>query len=411
MSLSFRGIATLEKTGILSEILQIAIPMRGRMLHTVDGATSYQPYSNDSRNYLLSISRDHLNESLRAHAETRATFIYNAQVRDINARTARFKVRDTTDPQRKDIDVASDTIIACDGAYSIVRQTMAKIDRQELHQTYLEHGYKELRIPPAADGGYRLNNNALHVWPRGDYMMMALPNLDGSFTCTLFCPFDGPNSYDKMETPEQIDAFFRTNFPDAHAVMPTLVDDFETNPTCSLLTTKTYPWAVGGRTVLVGDAAHAIVPFYGQGMNAAFEDVLELYECIMEQLPVDMVVPRLTNAQLTAAYSKYQVRRRANSDAIADMAVENFTEMSDKVLNPYFIFKKKVERMLEQHFAGRYTSRAQLIAFSHVPYKEAQRIGRINASILEQLTKNCNLDIKQVDLEWAEKLISLMLDK
>ncbi|EFA83109.1 kynurenine 3-monooxygenase [Heterostelium album PN500] len=411
LALSDRGIKTLKAAGVIDEIEKIAIPMKGRMIHSIDSKTNFQPYSSNSDKHLLSVSRQLLNEKMRDYAERksgdRIKFHYDVSCRDVNFRDNSFTLVNNETKESKRI--TTNTLVGSDGAFSAVRQAMTRQDRQEYSQSFLEHGYKELCIPAGPNGTFLLERECLHIWPRGAYMMIALPNIDGSFTCTLFFPFEGEtNSFAALNSREKVDNFFKTIFPDAYAVMPTLLDDFDANPTSSLVTVKTYPWSVGSKAVLIGDAAHAIVPFYGQGMNAAFEDVLDLYQCIIEESKGSV---EFSNEAFTAAYRRYQINRKKNSDAIAEMAVENFIEMRDKVADEMFVFKKKVEHLLEEKFQLRYISRYELISFSTTPYSEAQRIGLINQQILSELVKEANFDINKIDLTKADNLIKQLLGK
>ncbi|GAM22815.1 hypothetical protein SAMD00019534_059900, partial [Acytostelium subglobosum LB1] len=410
LALSDRGIKTLTEAGLMSEIDSISIPMRGRMIHTIDSQTSFQPYSSNSNKHLLSVSRQLLNEKMRNYAEKNSSdkvkFHYDVACKDVDLRKNQFTLVNNTTNERNT--VHSDTIIGADGAFSAIRQALTRQDRQEYSQSYLAHGYKELCIPAGPNGTYLLEKNALHIWPRGSFMMIALPNIDASFTCTMFFPFDGEtDSFAALDSLPKVDEYFKRVFPDAHALMPTLLEDWELNPTCSLVTVKTYPWSLEHRVTLVGDAAHAIVPFYGQGMNAAFEDVLDLYQCIIAEQDKSSKV--LSTASLKRAYSNYQVHRKDNSDAIAEMAVENFIEMRDSVANQVYQFKKKLEHALEEKFPRRYISRYELISFSRTPYALVQKVSVVNQNILNKLIEGTNFDITKVDFTLAEKMINDLL--
>ncbi len=253
-------------------------------------------------------------------------------------------------------------LIGADGAFSVVRNRMQKSDRFDYSQHYLEHGYKELSIPPTADGEFAMEPNALHIWPRGGYMMIALPNRDRTFTCTLFWPFEGPHGFAALNSDAEILDYFNAQFGDAVPLMPTLVHDFQTNPTSSLVTVRCEPWHCGDSVVLVGDAAHAIVPFYGQGMNAGFEDCVVLDEHV-GRLGADW-------AKLLPAYS---AARKPNGDAIADLALENFIEMRDKVSSRAFRARKKMETMLHRLLPRWYMPLYNMVTFSTIPYEETRR--------------------------------------
>jgi kynurenine 3-monooxygenase len=367
-ALSTRGIDALETAGIAGRVLADAIPMRGRMIHDRAGNLAYQPYGRDNIKAINSVSRHGLNVALLNEAERFPNITIHFDRRAVLYDPATSTVT-LENSQREPVGrVECDTIIGADGAFSAIRASMQKTDRFEYSQTYLAHGYKELSIPAAAGKGiddpgrFLLQPNALHIWPRGDFMMIALPNHDGSFTCTLFWPFEGPNSFAQLRTPEQIHGFFQAQFPDALALMPTLVDDFQHNPVSSLVTIRCYPWHFDDKVCLIGDACHAIVPFFGQGLNAAFEDCKALADCIIKH----------TGRDLAAAYDEYQQRRKAPSDAIADLAFENFIEMRDKTAQPAFRRKKKIERMLARAFPKWYTPLYELVTFTTIPYHEAR---------------------------------------
>lgn len=366
LALSTRGIAALRRVGVAEAVLATAIPMKGRMIHPKAGPLAFQPYSKDPTLAINSVSRGGLNAVLLdiAEREPRVKIEFGQRCLGMDFDTGRAEVQDTASGHTRTID--TETVIGADGAFSGVRGSMQKRDRFDYSQSYLEHGYKELTIPPAADtrgpfGKFRLDPNALHIWPRGTFMMIALPNQDGSFTCTLFWPYSGPNSFSTMRSGREALAFFERQFPDSLPLIPALSDDWEHNPTASLVTVKCAPWHVGGRAVLIGDAAHAVVPFYGQGMNASFEDCAALADCIAE-----------SPSNLAAAYARYQTLRKVNTDALAQLAIDNFIEMRDKAGSPAFRRKKKIEHFLEDTFPSRYTSLYHMVTFTQTPYAEAK---------------------------------------
>jgi kynurenine 3-monooxygenase len=360
LALSARGLAGLAGVGLDQQVLARAIRMPGRMIHPASpgAATVFQPYSANPADAINSISRSDLNLTLinAAAAHEHVLFQFDHPCLDIDLAATAATFQTPSGPRR----VEADLIIGADGAFSAVRGAMQKIDRFDYSQSYLEHGYKELHIPPR-DGGFAMDPHALHIWPRGGSMMIALPNPDRSFTCTLFWPFE---AFDALRTPAEVEHHFRGHYSDAVPLMPTLAEDYARNPTGSLITIRCRPWAVG-RTVLLGDAAHAIVPFFGQGMNAAFEDCLTLDRCLGEH-PED----------LGAALHHFQQIRKPNADAIADMALENFVEMRDRVGRPDFLYRKKVEQAIHESFPGRVTPLYNLVSFSTVPYAEALARGR-----------------------------------
>jgi len=258
--------------------------------------------------------------------------------------------------------VAADLVVGADGAYSEVRAALQKTDRFEFAQSYLPHGYKELTIPPAEGGGFRMEPGALHIWPRESFMMIALPNVDGSYTCTCFWPFDGPNSFSSLRTADEVRTYFGRVFPDAVPLLTTLEEDFLENPVGSLVTVRCAPWRWKDRVVLLGDAAHAIVPFYGQGANAAFEDCIVLDECLSE-----------SGTDVEAALAAYERRRKVHTDALADLAIGNFVEMRDKTASTAFLLRKKFETALAKTFPGAFVPLYAMVTFSRTPYADAVR--------------------------------------
>ncbi|MHC4948239.1 MAG: FAD-dependent oxidoreductase [Planctomycetota bacterium] len=370
LALSTRGIAALREVELADGVLADVVPMRGRMMHAVDGDLTFQPYSKDAGDAINSVSRGGLNLALleAADAYDTVTLRFDAPCVTVDPDAPSVTVRDGDG----ETELGADAIIGADGAFSAVRGVMQRLDRFDYRQDWLQHGYKELTIPPTDAGAFAMEPNALHIWPRGGFMMIALPNLDRSFTCTCFWPFAGPTGFDAIASDEDVRPFFDRWFPDAVPLMPTLVEDFRRNPTSSLVTVRCRPWRVGGTTVLLGDAAHAIVPFYGQGMNCAFEDCSALAACLAAR-----------GDDLDAAFADYETRRKENADAIADLALENFIEMRDKVGSSVFLAKKRMEKTLHRLFPSTFVPLYNLVSFSTVPYAEARRrVRRRHARLL-----------------------------
>lgn len=359
LALSTRGIAALEGVGLADAVLADAIPMRGRVLHDRDGRSSFQSYSADGSKAINAVSRRGLNRTLveAARAQAGVEICFEHRVVDVDISAAEVTV-ETPEGMRGE---RHDVVIGSDGAYSAVRDRMVHREGVDYQQSYLSWGYKELSIPPL-DGGFALEPNALHIWPRGGSMMIALPNRDKSFTCTLFWPYQGPDGFAGLDSPDAVRARFERDYRDAVPLLGDLVGEFERNPVGALVTVKVWPW-VAGRVALLGDAAHAIVPFYGQGMNCAFEDVVELDRCLAE-----------TGDDWDAALPRYAARRKPNADAIAELALANFVEMRDRVGSPVFRTFKRVEHAIERALPDRYSSLYELVSFSTVPYAEARQI-------------------------------------
>ena len=324
------------------------------------------PYDRDPNKCINSIGRAALNttviEAAQRYPNVRVMFNHLCTGVDLDAPVAHL-----LNPETNDVTQArGDAVIGVDGAFSAVRESMRqRLDRFEYDESYLAHGYKELTIPPGPDGGWQMEKHALHIWPRKSFMMIALPNPDGSFTCTLFWEFAGPRSFETTKTDDDVRRFFDDEFPDAVPLMPTLLEDFRENPTGSLVTIRCAPWSYKDKVALVGDAAHAVVPFYGQGMNAAFEDCVVLDECLAE-FPDDR----------ERAFAEYFVRRKENSDALADLAVHNFIEMRDKTASKTFRAKKKLDHLLEGLLPGIYLPLYTMVTFTRIPYAEAAHRAR-----------------------------------
>lgn len=369
LAFSDRGNKAMKLVGIEDKVKALCIPMNGRMIHDQEGNTFLSNYSGRDHEYINSISRGGLNALLLDEAEKHdnVTIHFNKKCKSVNFEdtTARFKDHLTKDEFVED----ADCIIATDGAGSALRRSYY-LERKFLFsfsQDYLTHGYKELSILPTGTGDYKTYKNALHIWPRGDFMVIALPNLDGSFTVTLFLSYDeGEYNFNNLTTPEMVTEFFQKEFPDALELMPNLVEDFFDNPTAPLGTVKCSPWHYKGNTLLMGDSAHAIVPFYGQGMNASFEDVVE-FDAVLDQHEGDW----------ETIFSAYEKTRKKDTDAIADLAIDNFHEMKDHVGQAIFQEKRKIEMALEREFPDDYSSKYSLVTFNeHIGYREAMLKGR-----------------------------------
>jgi kynurenine 3-monooxygenase len=360
LALSTRGLHALERVGLGDRLLKECIPMHGRMIHDLDGHTHLHPYGKAGQ-FINSVSRRSLNEILMeaADAHPHVNFHFNQRCVDLNLKDGSPTFEDSKTGEKKT--VKTRFLFGADGAFSAVRQQLQKSGRFNYSQDFLSHGYKELSIPPAADGGWRMEKNALHIWPRHDFMLIALPNLDGSFTVTLFLAWEGEHSFARLQDEHDVVEFFKAHFPDALAMMPTLVEDFFGNPTGSLVTIRCNPYHSTDQVVLLGDAAHAVVPFYGQGMNASFEDCTVL-DGLMDEF----------GSNWGKVASQFSARRKPDADAIADLALYNFVEMRSKVADPMFLMKKKVDRALSDTFPDRWMPLYSMVTFSNMPYSEAK---------------------------------------
>jgi kynurenine 3-monooxygenase len=369
LAISTRGIHALQQIGIADEALQYAIPMRGRMIHDKSGELHFTPYDVDPKKCINSIGRAALNATVIEAAQrsnVRVHFNHKCTDVDIESAVAHLESANSV------VTARGDAVLGVDGAFSAVRQSMQlKIGNFQYDESYLAHGYKELTIPPGPDGSWRMEKNALHIWPRKSFMMIALPNPDGSFTCTLFWEFEGPRSFATMKSHEDVRRFFEEEFPDAVPLMPTLLEDFRENPTGSLVTIRCAPWYYRDKVCLVGDAAHAVVPFYGQGMNAAFEDCVVLDECL-EEFPENR----------DRAFAKYFRRRKENADALADLAIGNFIEMRDKTASKTFRAKKKLDHALEAALPGIYLPLYTMVTFTRMPYAKAAKRAQIQDALV-----------------------------
>lgn len=376
LALSTRGLNALEKVGLDTEILKQAIPMNGRMMHSAEGELTYQAYGKDGQ-YINSVSRAGLNRRLLELADENpnVTLFFNQKCTgcDLKGNEAYFADREGNKKT-----VKADYFIATDGAYSAVRLAMQMTNRFDFSQDYQNYGYKELEITPNQDGSFAMEKNALHIWPRGNFMMIALPNPNGSYTCTLFMPYVGKNSFAEIDGDEKVMEFFEANFKDSIPLIPHLLKDYKENPVGDLVTVRCNPW-VRGRFALMGDSAHAIVPFYGQGMNCAFEDAAVMDDLIGAHYPNwEMIMER------------YQEERIVNANAIADLAIQNFKEMSDLVGQEDFLENKRIEKALTELYPEHFKSQYELVTFSNKDYSHALAMGAVNDGIIQEI-RNKNL--------------------
>lgn len=371
LALSNRGIRALEEVGLADSIRKIAIPMHGRVMHDVLENLTFQPYGKQGE-FINSVSRSNLNVVLMDAAEAAgARFHFNQRVMQVDAEKTSVSIAS----QLNEIsEYTFDLIIGADGAFSTVRQSLQTYDRFDFLQSYINHGYKELHIPAGEAGKFQLEKNALHIWPRQSYMMIALPNPDGSFTCTLFFPFEGNPSFETLPSGESVQNFFTSIFPDATRLMPSLASDFFSNPTSSLVTMKCYPW-VRNKILLIGDAAHAVVPFYGQGMNAGFEDCRIL----------NSLLDTYTN-NWDDVLSAFQKQRKPDADAIAQLALDNFVEMRDLVADADFLLRKKIEAKLHALYPHKWIPLYSMVTFhDDIRYSEAYTISRSQIKIMNEV--------------------------
>ena len=395
LALAHRGIRALEAVGLFAEVQKLLIPMRGRMLHDTGGATSLALYGRTAAEVIHSVSRPGLNMLLMDAAERAGARIHFGQrCEDVDFDTG---VASFTDESGRGRQVATVTLIATDGGGSAVRQALTRRRGVRVQEDILPHAYKELTIPAGAGGSHRMEKEALHIWPRGGYMLIALPNLDGSFTVTLFLAREGDPSFASLDDPNTLQRFFATQFPDALALIPDLAQEFYAHPTGLMGTVHSAAWHDGGRALLLGDAAHAIVPFHGQGMNCALEDCLALDGCLDRH-----------GSDWERAFLEFEALRRPDAEAIAAMALENYVEMRDAVRDPRFQLQKQLGFLLEERHPGVFVPRYSMVMFRHLPYSEARRRGTIQQRILDVLTQETT-DLKSVDLARADAMIDAEL--
>lgn len=400
LALSDRGIKALEEIGIMQEIEKIAIPMHGRSIHNADGSLAYQAYGEDGQ-FINSVSRGELNKKLLTLAEENGVQIFfNEKCENINWDKNEVTFFNSTNDQHSSINF--EMLFGSDGAFSAARLNyQLQNDRFQYQQHYIDFGYKELTIPAGENGSFQMEKNELHIWPRGNFMLIALPNIDGSFTCTLFFPYDGAPSFASLKTKEQVNDFFNKTFADTVPLIPTLADDFFNNPTASLVTVKCFPWVKDDTFALIGDAAHAIVPFFGQGMNSGFEDCLVL-NSLMEKHADDW----------TKILPEYQLLRKPDGDAIAELALNNFIEMRDKVGDKKFLLQKKIETAFSKKHPDKWIPAYSMVTFSpDIRYSDALKRGNKQQQIMDKIMLGNGIEENWESSTTEEKILSLLQEQ
>jgi kynurenine 3-monooxygenase len=396
LALSVRGWTALDAVGVGDEIRKIAIPMSGRMMHDLEGNLTYQPYGKEGQ-AIFSVSRGKVNATMMDIAEKHgnATIHYNHDCRKVDLKNGIVWLTNTL--TGKEIEVKADLIFGADGAFSAVRyNSMQKLDRFQYSQNFIADGYREILLPANVDGSYQMDKNALHIWPRGRFMLIALANEDGSFTCTLFMPHEGgENAFDKLTSKEAVDNFFKTTFPDFYTMMPNIADAWEDHPLSALAIVRCYPWA-HGKTALMGDAAHATVPFYGQGMNAGFEDCTVLNNLMHKH-----------NHDWEAIFAEYSKERKPDGDALQDLSLDNYYVMRDFVADPAFLLRKKIEAKFSEMYPDKWLPLYSQVTFSNIRYSVAYKQGKIQGEIMDQVMETPGIEQKWDSQEVMDKILSL----
>jgi kynurenine 3-monooxygenase len=398
LALSDRGIKALKEVGIADEVLKIGIPMQGRAIHNNNGTHAFQPYGKEGQ-YINSVSRRELNCKLMDLAEQHGVaFQFDFKLSHIDFEEKRIDFVSSSGQQA----VNYHLLFGADGAYSAARLShMLQHKLFEYHQTYIDCGYKELSIPAGDNGSFLLEKNALHIWPRKEYMLIALPNNDGSFTGTLFFPFTGDLSFAKLTTAEKVLSFFNENFPDVVPLIPDLTAQFFDHPTSSLVTVKCFPWIRNDQFCLIGDAAHAIVPFFGQGMNAGFEDCSVLNELIDKH-----------NENWEAILEEFQTLRKPDADAIADMAINNFTEMQARTADPKFLLQKKIEAKLHELYPEKWIPAYSQVTFSpQIRYSDALKASQKQEAVMQEVMRRSDIETVWDTRNLLDKIVLEYLEK
>ena len=396
LALSNRGWKALDAVGVGDEVRKIAIPMYGRMMHDLKGNLTYQQYGKDGE-AIFSVSRGKVNATMMDIAEKygNATIHFNHECKRVDLKNGIVYLKNTLTGEEFEHQAA--LVFAADGAFSAVRyNSMQKLDRFQYSQNYIADGYREILLPANPDGSYRMDKDALHIWPRGRFMMIALANEDGSFTCTLFMPHSGgEHAFDKLTSKEAIDNFFKEIFPDFYDMMPNIADAWEDHPLSSLAIIRSYPWT-HGKTALMGDAAHATVPFYGQGMNAGFEDCTVLWDLMQKH-----------NHDWTAIFDEYSRERKPDGDALQDLSLDNYYVMRDYVADPAFLLRKKIEAKFSELYPEKWMPLYSQVTFSEIRYSVAYKQGQVQNGIMDQVMEMPNIEEKWDSPEVMDKILSL----
>ena len=403
LALSDRGWRALAGVGVADDIRQVGIPMYRRVMHDLHGNLTHQPYGQENQ-AIFSVNRSHLNCALLdlAEAEPGVHITFNQKLTQLDLPGRRLHLRDMADG--REYDVPYQHLFGADGAFSAVRAALQRTDRTDYSQQYLEYGYKELTLVAGPEGAWQLEKNALHIWPRGKFLMIALPNLDGSFNATLFFPYEGDESFAALATPEAVQAFFAATFADAVPLMPQLAEEFFDHPTGSLVTIRCFPWAYRDTVLLLGDAAHAILPFYGQGMNAGFEDCTVLNQLLEQH----------GETSWPTVLREFQTQRKPNTDAMADLALDNFVEMRDRVADPRFLLRKRIEGKIAAQYPGQWVPLYSRVTFSpDTSYADAwaagQRQERIMATLMPLIATEADYEHADVQAKVRTELGGIFL--
>lgn len=397
LALSNRGWKALRTVNLEDKIRTIGIPMYGRMMHDLEGNLTFQPYGKEGE-AIFSTSRGHLNAILMDSAEKAGdvTIHYNHQCVDVNLKTNELTFLNTETKEK--IQHKASVIFACDGAFSAVRYVgLQRVPQFNFSQQFIADGYREILLPANEDGTHKLDKNSLHIWPRGRFMLIALPNEDGSYTCTLFMPHeDGENAFDKVNTKEEVRAFFQSTFPDFYALMPQIAEEWENHPLSNLAIMRSYPWH-NNQTVLMGDAAHATVPFYGQGMNAGFEDCTIMWELMQKH-----------NENWEEVFKEFSVIRKPNGDALQELSLYNYLVMRDYVADPMFLLRKKIEAKFSKLYPEKWTPLYSQVTFSDIPYSVAHEEGLRQIKIMDEVMSLPNIKENWDSQEVIDKILSLI---
>tara|TARA_B100000902_G_scaffold281354_1_gene267259 strand:+ start:116 stop:1450 length:1335 start_codon:yes stop_codon:yes gene_type:complete len=395
LALSKRGWTALEKAGIDKDVMKIAIPVYKRIMHDIKGRLTDQPYGNEGE-AIYSVSRAKMNVLMMNLAEKNGADLYfNEKCIDVDFEQSIVAFENTE--SKKTQNIKSDFIIGADGAFSVIRKEMVSKYQHDYEYNEISHDYKELLIPAGNNNSYLLDKNALHIWPRGDFMLMALANLDGSFTCTLFAPKKGKNSFDGLNTKKEVENYFGDIFPDFSVLVPNLYEQWNSNPTSTLGIVRTCPWHVKDRSLLIGDAAHATVPFYGQGMNCGFEDCRILNEILDNY-----------NDDLNISFNKYSELRKPNGDGVQDLSMQNFVVMRDKTADPMFLLQKRIEKKFSNLYPDKWIPLYSMVSFTNISYSKAWDIGMRQEKIMNEIMKIPNIDTIWDSEETMQKIHDLL---